>query len=372
MNKKYRIKFSNRSVLTLISAAMIFLILLYESHNRLLTNRFVVVNSDILLSIVSWPPCRYQPFCSGNVTMQYGNKRIHCVFTDNILTYNNANFVLFHSVSFQNFSSDYIPPKLNSSQQWILHGLESPVYLSYINDMPHNITKLFDLTSSYHPNSNYYIPYGFCYKNRNELNLLPSFGKSEFDKKNRFVAWIASNCKTLSKREIYIRKLRNYIPIDIYGNCGKTKYHVASKRVFQLLNNTYKFYLSFENSLCKEYATEKVFRILSQRINIVPVVYGGANYEAMLPSHSFIDASQFSSPKHLALHLKELGSNETAYANYFTWREHYTCESKNDVQQRQYFCQKSYEFFAGKTIKNKANISHIFGTSNKLFVASLL
>ena len=84
-------------------------------------------------------------------------------------------------------------------------------------------------------------------------------------------------------------------------------------------------YLSFENSLCRDYVTEKLWRILT--INVVPVVLGKVNYSAILPPHSYIDVRDFASPRHLADYLKLLSSNDTLYNEYFRWRAKYNCGS---------------------------------------------
>lgn len=87
------------------------------------------------------------------------------------------------------------------------------------------------------------------------------------------------------------------------------------------LESKYKFYLSFENSFCEDYVTEKFFKVLDY--NIVPVVLGGANYSKMAPEKSYIDSKNFKSIADLAEYLKYLDKNATAYAEYFEWKSHF-------------------------------------------------
>ena len=69
-------------------------------------------------------------------------------------------------------------------------------------------------------------------------------------------------CMTLS---VHIRTLfyyYRYINVDIYGRCGKLTCRKSDeKRCGEMLDTDYKFYLSFENSLCKDYVTEKFFKV---------------------------------------------------------------------------------------------------------------
>lgn len=45
-----------------------------------------------------------------------------------------------------------------------------------------------------------------------------------------------------------------------------------------MIENKYKFFLSFENTFCNDYVTEKLFSILL--LNIVPIVFGGVGYKS--------------------------------------------------------------------------------------------
>ena len=67
---------------------------------------------------------------------------------------------------------------------------------------------------------------------------------------------------------------------------------------------SYHFYLSFENSLCEDYVTEKLFRALDS--DLVPVVMGGANYSKIVPPKSVINVQDFDSPELLGKELKRL------------------------------------------------------------------
>ncbi|KAK2160594.1 hypothetical protein NP493_1637g00002 [Ridgeia piscesae] len=145
--------------------------------------------------------------------------------------------------------------------------------------------------------------YGECVPKTTQLARAQVKYNYAEDKKH-LVAWFVSNCHTQSKREIYVEELAKHIDVHKFGcggeySCPHTK-HTYCDNV--LLNCTYKFYLSFENCLCTEYITEKLYRILT--LNVVPVVLGYSSYTDILPPHSFIDIRDFVSPKALAMYLK--------------------------------------------------------------------
>ena len=56
---------------------------------------------------------------------------------------------------------------------------------------------------------------------------------------------------------------------------------------------------------------------------MIPVVLNGANMSSIAPPHSFINVQDFSSTKELANYLEEVNKNDTLFASYFWWKEHY-------------------------------------------------
>lgn len=136
--------------------------------------------------------------------------------------------------------------------------------------------------------------------------------------KTKMVAWFVSHCTTPIRREEYVRQLSQYVDVDIFGKCTNKNCPFDCD---QMLRTDYKFYLSFENSWCQDYVSEKFYRPLLD--DTVPIVLGGADYNLFAPSHSYINARDFGSPKELADYLLLLNKTENLYAKYFEWKRQY-------------------------------------------------
>ncbi len=240
-----------------------------------------------------------------------------------------------------------------------------------IVDMLLAISGFFNWTMTYRSDSDIPRPYGWIERNNVPKSYAPwrekpkpkwlPYDEAEFKESLKFrnssflaraqrpklVAWIVSNCHTSSRREDYVKLLQKEIPgkqkqpwivmcpciaivtslaVDIFGGCGDVKCDKPHREKFdncsQALERDYKFYLSFENSLCNEYVTEKFFRRLAQ--NVVPVVMGKAQYDnGVAPPHAVINIADFSTPKELAEYLLRLDQNPEEYLSYFWWQDHY-------------------------------------------------
>ncbi|KFM73647.1 Alpha-(1,3)-fucosyltransferase C, partial [Stegodyphus mimosarum] len=179
------------------------------------------------------------------------------------------------------------------------------------------------------------------------------------------VCWLVSNCKTPSRREIYVKELTKYVKVDIYGKCGK-KVCPMQKVIdcYKWLSKRCKFYLSFENSICEDYVTEKLFYTLLT--DMVPIVRGGVNYSDLLPSHSFIDVKEFSTPKDLAERLTILNNDEEQYLAYFRWKEHYEVKNVSYIWLCE-LCEKLHNISAKYLQPNKEISSWWFSKSSCMY-----
>ena len=140
-------------------------------------------------------------------------------------------------------------------QIWILFILESPYHSPGLSAFSHN----FNWTATYRHDSDIVAPYEKFVPYDEKVLTLPQ-NRSYAAGKTKQVAWFVSNCGGRNGRLEYAKELGKYINVDIYGACGKFKCpRHSADTCFQMLNKDYKFYLSFENSNCRDYISEKFF-----------------------------------------------------------------------------------------------------------------
>jgi hypothetical protein len=213
----------------------------------------------------------------------------------------------------------------------------------YINTI--KFRDMFNWTMTYRRDSDITMPYGNILHKKeatdNDKFMLEQNNKEKnyddiFDKKVYDAVWLVSHCTTKSKRERYIASMRKHINVDVIGKCGEDMCPKQRKRSGCLkdIEQKYKFVLSFENTFHKDYVTEKLFDWYSK--DIIPVVYGMADYKKIAPAGTIIIAEDYSSPKLLAQYLKYVGSNRDTYVNFLRRKRRYVTVSHDVMQQTSY------------------------------------
>ncbi|XP_056008940.1 glycoprotein 3-alpha-L-fucosyltransferase A-like isoform X2 [Ostrea edulis] len=212
------------------------------------------------------------------------------------------------------------PPKKMEKQYWIFHGMET---VHYMPKPGQKWNDQFDYTMSFRKHSDIFRPYGKIKRREKELSRNYS---AVFQKKKLGAVWMSGHCPVPSKRKAFAQELGKYMHVDLFGKCGTRPCGTRSTLLSQCLMNVardYNFYLSFENTICPDYTTEKLFNLYLYDLEIIPVVNGPDNAADYLPNGTYINALHFASAKELAQELLEIGSNEKKYIKYLKEKDRY-------------------------------------------------
>ena len=133
-----------------------------------------------------------------------------------------------------------------------------------------------------------------------------------------------------------------------------------------MLKGKYKFYLAFENSICKDYVTEK-FYVNALQHNMLPVVINAGNFSdsTVAPSGCCIKALDFKSAKELAGYIRMVASNSTLYSNYFKWHSRYTIQEE---ARSNAFCRACHRLYI-LILKRRCIITSTVGLGAKRIVS---
>ncbi|ESO93197.1 hypothetical protein LOTGIDRAFT_145364 [Lottia gigantea] len=243
---------------------------------------------------------------------------------------NDSDAVILYAVG---YSSRLLTRKPKNGQIWIFAVFESPIF-SYSQEFNNAILKdKINWTMTYRLDSDIPAPYGIVKKisgqSKNYTKIMAE--------KTKLATQVVSHCSTPSLRERYVKSLQKYISVTVYGRCGPEKQRSRDKHLFQNIEKSYKFYLAFENSLCRDYVTEKFF--IRQNSSIVPIVRGDGNYQHFYPNNSYIDVRDFKSISDLAKYIQYLDRNDTAYIEYLKAKENYVLTGGTPYNVVEPFCQ---------------------------------
>ena len=144
------------------------------------------------------------------------------------------------------------------------------------------------------------------------------------------VAYVQSGCDTPSARDQWVEQLMKYIPVDSYGTCLNNKPLPSDLQGSEQFENEkflkflaqYKFVIAYENAICDDYVTEKLWRTLA--IGSVPVYMGASNIETLLPNtDSAVLVKNFQSTADVAEYLHKVNSDDEIYKSYLRHKTAY-------------------------------------------------
>ena len=225
------------------------------------------------------------------------------------------------------------------SQTWVIYGVESSDSMKMYTKIACNgaLDGIFNWTMSFRHDSTIWLPnlnfIGFhpiqeekLEKSYYHLQKMKVVNDSKIASKRRHIAAVISNCHDTYGRLAVLEQLKSFgLTVDVYGACSPNNLKCPgrmSSECYEMLEEKYYFYAAFENSLCKDYFSEKLLNIFYY--DMVPVVINGADIDQ--PNENmpaFVDSKNFDTLKDFAEHLLEVTTYADRYQSYFEWRKNY-------------------------------------------------
>ena len=248
--------------------------------------------------------------------------------------------LLFHP---RDMPSGYKLPQTRSPhQRYIMYMYENVIHSYGFGYQYKDFDGFFNWTMTYRMSSDIYVG-TWLEEIQNPTDDLPQWPKfepvevqEEFRrrtleqlKNKKSVVWLVSNCYPTSERQYYVKELQKHLQIDIFGGCGKPhNFGNTREGAMENMAKEYKFYMAFENAICKENETPEKFWLTMTQEAFVPIVLGGANYSRIAPPGSYIEATHIT-PKELADQIKSMTDEDIVKR--LSWKQKYRVHnSKSD------------------------------------------
>lgn len=219
-----------------------------------------------------------------------------------------ADAIVFHLPTLDRAS---LPTGRRPGQRWVAWWLESEVNYPFVDDAA--FMRCFDLTMTHRRPADVWTTY---LPAEDELLRAP-VQKTEAAP----AVYIASNPRDLSGRDAYVAELMRHVAVDAYGRQLNNRSMLDDDGRQAKLRTIarYRFTLAFENSIARDYVTEKFFDALCA--GSVPIVLGAPNVAEFAPSpDSYLDVADFDGPRALAARIAELCADERAYRSCLAWK----------------------------------------------------
>ena len=245
-----------------------------------------------------------------NVMCRYQN----CKFTQNRNMLLSAHAVVFQ-VGVRNEKMGDEPP-INSKvrrkeQVWIFSSEESPDSYFNADYQLDTWSNTMNWSLSYRTDSDILNPYGSLIS---KTDLEQKDYESIYTMKTKNALWLVRQCQTSSARRQYVNAMiQNGFEVDILGICGTDGKEIPPDELENIIPK-YKFYLGFEACLCNDYITERFFS--NYNYDWILVVRGGADYNRLIPTNTYVNTADFSNIPSLVKFLQELGNDKEKYIEF--------------------------------------------------------
>lgn len=138
---------------------------------------------------------------------------------------------------------------------------------------------------------------------------------------------VISNCNSITNRNHIISTLRLHgVSINGAGLCESTNYVItpdpSDVSVYQseiLAASAHRFLFALENTIESSYITEKLHHAYLS--GAIPIVWNRGVVEKYVPENSFLSVDDYDDVPRLAQHINYLTRNDTAYMEYFRWKD---------------------------------------------------
>lgn len=193
-------------------------------------------------------------------------------------------------------------------QVWVAESVESSVNYPMMDDG--QFMACFDIEASYRQQADVWLPYIPDWCRNDSYRHVAAAG-------DKFCCAFISSSWDQSDRRAFTRELFEHLPIDSYGRFMRNKKLWRDKGVQSKLKTLkkYRFTLAFENSITKDYVTEKFFEPL--QMGSIPIYLGAPNIDEFAPGENcFVNAGDFASARELAEFLKKADP-----AQFHAWRK---------------------------------------------------
>lgn len=263
--------------------------------------------------------------------------RQKCFFTQNRLFKDHPKLQAFLFYG-SNFSPIDLPIPRQSHHQWALLHEESPknkMLFSFGDAM-----QLFNHSATFRRHSDFPLTLQYLQSIDALISqnyFVPVLKKNDLLKGLAPVLYVHSDCDTPSGRDVYVKELMKHIKVDSYGACLHNKdlpKHLQDMSSgmnhdeFLKIVAQYKFTLAFENSVCEDYITEKLWRPLT--VGSIPIYFGAPNVQDWLPNEeSAILVDNFNGPLELAQFIKKLNADDGKYNEYLLHKLNATIVNEN-------------------------------------------